>query len=608
MTQYILKSFLAVVLCSTTLYAQPVEELVPISSRPVTEKAPLQKKKTTASVQLPFFDDFSYNSHIPDTTLWEDANVYINQTYSEAPPTIGVATFDGLNKDGIAYDLSNLSTDSCDVLTSRGINLSGTSDTVYLSFFWQAGGLGERPESNDSINLKFYDPTAKKWFRVWAMKSEDSTAFRQVMIPITAPQYLKDGFKFRFTSFGAQAGAFDVWNLDYIRINDQRTKNDTLFDDVAFTRPHPTLLAGFESMPWFHYSSFIPNKQILLLYYQRNKRNASQNMNLCEFQIRQGSTILSADPVGKPGKDDNHVDHVETVFDCDVGNFFQNLVIPNQEFEITAYQTYWGSNEDDSPNDTIRRHQLFSNYYALDDGSAERAYQVVDNKDGFIITKYDIAQADSIKGLYLYFLPSEYSIEDKKFSIVIYANNNNFPGALIYESDSLYTPRFTSTNFFLPYQLDVKGVPVSGPVFVGIRQASNVRLPIGFDVNSPSRSKTFYGKSFDIYESFLRGNIMMRPYLRYQPKDLSKVQEDVNTANLNIYPNPASDILHIESTEEILSYDFQILNLSGQIVQEGQVQGVLHLDAKLTDGIYVLKLKDSSGEFAPILKKIVLKK
>ena len=52
---------------------------------------------------LPFFDDFAYNSKIPDPARWVDKNVFINQTMAVDPPSIGVATFDGLNSNGTPY-------------------------------------------------------------------------------------------------------------------------------------------------------------------------------------------------------------------------------------------------------------------------------------------------------------------------------------------------------------------------------------------------------------------------------------------------------------------------------------------------------------------------
>lgn len=623
MTQRYLSLLAGFFLISGTLLAQPAEELVPITARPQSDAPARFKKKTTASITLPFFDDFSYNQHYPDTALWEDAYVYINQTYAQSPPTLGVATFDGLNKDGLPYDISRLNTDSCDVLTSRAIDLSNTVDSVYLSFFWQAGGLGEHPENLDSLNLKFYNPQSKRWNRVWGISGVDSSGFNQAMVPVNGSQYLRDGFKFRFTSYGAPAGAFDTWNIDYVRMDDQRTKNDTAFKDPAFTRPHPSLLKSFEAVPWFHYNTqfqSIENKKAFFnIFYRRNVGpGSSYALDLGVFQISLGGSMIAGNPSGKGDIDNGDPDNVEIGFESPIVTIpggdtgFVVPTPPQNEFNLMAYQTYKGlSSSEMTSNDTIVRHQIFKNYYALDDGSAERAYQVRDNRGGFVISKYDIAQADSIKGIYIYFLPSQYNIEDNQFSIVIFENNNNLPGNLIYESDSLYTPRYTSTNFLLPYQLDIpSGVWVTGPVFVGIRQVTNVRLPIGFDVNTPKRGKIYFGTNTPtgLYESFQEGNLMMRPYLRYQPKDLKLPDTEPQKIAVEIYPNPASDFIHIATTEPNAEYNFYLTNISGQLIQQGEVNDGIRLAPNVDSGIYLLRLQDPTGKKAPVVKKILVKR
>ena len=74
---------------------------------------------------LPFYDDFSYAGPYPNPSLWLDQYVFVNNTKGVAPPTIGVATFDGLNQFGYPYDSTVVSSGntiapphSSDTLTS----------------------------------------------------------------------------------------------------------------------------------------------------------------------------------------------------------------------------------------------------------------------------------------------------------------------------------------------------------------------------------------------------------------------------------------------------------------------------------------------------------
>ena len=90
--------------------------------------------------------------------LWIDQDVFINDNYAINPWTIGVATFDGLDEIGYPHDWTvSGATGWADDLTSKPIDLSTYSvgDSVYMSFFYQAGGVSLTPESDDSLVLEF---------------------------------------------------------------------------------------------------------------------------------------------------------------------------------------------------------------------------------------------------------------------------------------------------------------------------------------------------------------------------------------------------------------------------------------------------------------------
>src|SRR5664280_3179904 len=120
------------------------------------------------TLALPFFDDFSGHSVFPDRKNWTDNYVFINNTYSDRQITAGIATFDALDNSGKMYDQASTSGFEADHLTSQPINLNySSSDNIWLSFFYQAGGLGDPPEANDSLALRFYAPDEQKWYSVW---------------------------------------------------------------------------------------------------------------------------------------------------------------------------------------------------------------------------------------------------------------------------------------------------------------------------------------------------------------------------------------------------------------------------------------------------------
>jgi hypothetical protein len=103
------------------------------------------------SISLPFVEDFSYSGNHADYDKWLGFSVQINGNLPLKPPTIGVATFDGLNWKGNPYSNSTTS-GNADTLTSKPFRLAyAPSDSLYLSFFYQPGGRGNFPEFIDSL-------------------------------------------------------------------------------------------------------------------------------------------------------------------------------------------------------------------------------------------------------------------------------------------------------------------------------------------------------------------------------------------------------------------------------------------------------------------------
>src|SRR6056297_1603828 len=59
--------------------------------------------KQQSSLSLPFLDDFSVLSILPDPGRWIDQKVYVNDNYAVNQPTIGVATLDAIDENGDLY-------------------------------------------------------------------------------------------------------------------------------------------------------------------------------------------------------------------------------------------------------------------------------------------------------------------------------------------------------------------------------------------------------------------------------------------------------------------------------------------------------------------------
>jgi len=200
------------------------------------------------TVNLPFIDDFSDSYVKPIQKLWSDNSVFINSTFCIYPPTVGVATLDALQFNGSHYPAAGISPYKADYLTSQPVNLNFTpSDSIYLSFFYQAGGLAEPPEPQDSLILDFFNTSNQTWNKIWwAPEIPSPEKFIRILIKIDQPEYLVKGFRFRFRNYASQlsdpdkfdkrANA-DHWNIDYIKLDKNRSISDTVLRDVAFIEP-----------------------------------------------------------------------------------------------------------------------------------------------------------------------------------------------------------------------------------------------------------------------------------------------------------------------------------------------------------------------------------
>ena len=257
----------AILFLSVPLTCQAQEKLSRVGFNPFsvsTKHASHHTARKTAALTLPFFDDFTGYSPIPDTTLWADQEAYVNNTYAVQPVSRGVATLDNLNSQGMPYDtLQNSAFIYGDSLTSQPIDMSFSavtpSDSVYFSFFYQPQGNGYYPLPQDSLML-FFKNIFGDYKKVWSVPGPDTgsglQAFRQVLVPITDSLFFGGQFQFRFVNIAATFWGGADWNIDYVRLNSGRFAADSEIMDVAITCNPSFLLNDYTSMP---YSQFLAN-------------------------------------------------------------------------------------------------------------------------------------------------------------------------------------------------------------------------------------------------------------------------------------------------------------------------------------------------------------
>ncbi len=576
-------------------FGQIMEETLPLQylKRP---SAPLYKTFDD-TIQLPIIDDFSWKKSYPRPDFWADRDVFVNTTFCVGPLSIGVATFDGTDEFGFPYAINQNGSDTvADYLTSRYIRFQNPPVNLMLSFLYQRGGLGEVPETEDSLVVEFWSPQDTTWQQVWSTVGTGTLSnFRVAAIPVDDAKYLVDGFRFRLGAYGARNGVFDVWNVDYIQLDANRNPGDTIISEPAFVRQHPFLTEDFTHIPWFHYSDALLQNNLTFTY----RRNGPPPpggwaLNLGKYVFNKDGNQLKAQltvPVIT-----NLTHNVDIDFNVPLQPISSG--IPTGEFTFFMRTWFDGTAEGLRANDTLERSIPFKNYYAFDDGTAERAYGILNQNNARVAIEFQPLAPDTLRGLMINFAHAGTDAEQNSFRIAVWSFDNGQPGSPIYVSDSVYKPQYGYYhNDFMPFELDTP-VYIPGAVYIGYIQSSANAIHIGLDQNTLNATPKFYGNGFIWYQSLVPGTVMLRPYFKYTPVNLG--EDEAQRLNVNVYPNPATDALRIENASHD-NVTWEIYNLTGQRVASGDTD--FAQVAHLPRGIYIVHVKSNR---ALSMHKIVL--
>lgn len=559
------------------------------------------KQKTTL-LTLPFFEDFTTSEIFPDPSKWLDRSVYINNTMAINPVSRGVATFDALNELSRPYDTIVFNAlVYADSLTSQPIDLSGytPADSLYLSFFYQPQGNGFSPETQDSLML-YLKKKSGVWEKIWAKEGTTVQPFQQVMIPITDTVFFHDNFSMRFVNKASINLNDDVWNLDYIRLDAGRHMYDTLVDDVATTLQPPFILNDYTAMP---YRQFVADMAGSLV--SQHHFTVRNNMNALRA-IQYGYTareILSNTPLYSSSLSNTNLqpgEELQIDYPMYSVAFTPTHVNDKVVFEQKYYATTVGGT-DSKENDTIVCEQVFDNYLAYDDGTAEKSYFLKQfaSVPAKAAVEFYLYESDTIGGAAIYFGRQVPSATNKYFTIEIYQDIaiNGGTDQLVYVQDFLF-PAYTDTiNKFFVYRFDSPVMMPPGKFYFVVVQPANSgsdSLYYGLDVNRMGANYHYYSV-YNYWEpSMIQGALMFRPMLGTQIRTTrANDRNPIHPKSLSLMPNPAADYLYLTSSSDLQEYT--IMNMLGQRVQQGTLSQNSIEVASLQPGIYIIQVQTTQG-------------
>lgn len=605
-------------------------KLFPLTRNPLVTNPPkfnplIVQRSITDTLTLPFFEDFSQELGYPRGTRFTDKQVWINNNFGIKPPSYGVATFDHLDAYGNPYDpLNKMVSVFADSLTSQPINLqyywSGANtinykptDSIYISFFVQLQGLGDIPDSEDSLLLYFKNRNGD-FERVWGIKGGKQTPFIQYFVAIDQYDYFIPDFQFRFVNFTKASGNLNHWHLDYIRIDKNRTVNYTDIQDVAISTLNLYPIKNFSNVPYKHYfynKSTLKGTGYLLGMNNLNANTAVQTRIGLTIKNQYNQQLYNIPPFTNVRNLAANRDSIEK-FD---GLLFDTLsgATPKLSFEFEIQP----QGNDETPtqfnsttnNNKISMEHTFMPWYSYDDGSAEGGfgldYENLGNIKGQFAMEFDVQHPDSLRGLAIYFNQSLNDVSGRNFRLRVWRALSPIGAPdkqdlLIYEFP-IDRPVYTdSINHFSFIFFDSVLYLPKGKYYAGWQQSVPFILNVGYDNNY----RYNYGNNpnphlfYNLLGSWERSDpsIMGTPMIRMlfgERIDYSFGTVRLESLAVKTFPNPCTHWISVSGWIPEHSL-YEIRDVRGVKMQEGVLQDKLDV-VNLPNGNYQLIVRGKDG-------------
>ena len=605
-----MRKVLIFIFMMSILALQAQEYILVLESNPLlkTTQKKMSKMRTTSSLSLPFLDDFSYNSYFPDNLLWEDSSVFINRSYPVNPVTIGVATFDGLDANGMAYDiLASTQGKRADSLTSKAIDLSAV-DSAYLLFYYQAEGLGDNPQTEDSLVLEFLSGIDTLglpiWQHIWSIAGQSTQEFQRMEFNIKGANYLHTEFRFRFRNYATLSGNYDHWHIDYVKVDAYSAGQIPDLNDITFVYENPKLLKRYREMPWVQFVNYESVEMVDSINPLIRNNEAGISVDY-RYNVFENNLLIDSFPyIGTGWRNYNNIQEYSII-----GNYSHDpiVLIDDSKFISSQVDTVIFKMQhiikttpnDYKNNDTLSHYQKFNSNYAYDDGVAEFAYGM--NVQGAKMAyQFELNKTDSLRMIQIYFAPMQSNVSNIPFYLIVWEDNNGLPGNVLLR-DTVYPVYEERTNFHNYYLSTPIGL--DGVFYVGIEQTTNDMLNVGLDRNSLANNYMFYNVGGGWHYSQFPGAWMIRPVLRGTPI-ISSSNNQLKQDDIQIFPNPFSDfttILIDNSAKNLIL----LFDISGRLISKFRVNKKSFQFSKnnLKSGVYILQVQNKKEVFR---KKLVI--
>ena len=196
------------------------------------------------------------------------------------------------------------------------------------------------------------------------------------------------------------------------------------------------------SMPWRHYSlnpaAYLANSVVTQHRSFGDNANSQENIGLKVQRVDVSGLVEAYVPIAGSIPNNSvqglfETDYVadielpEVLFDPAVSDSFATFHVSMWEDEVGAANLTSQSGVPD--NDSIVHVQVFRDYYAYDDGSAEKAY-ALDSQvgGGELVVAFDLQDADTLEGLWIHFAPFFDDAVGETYTLKVRGEDGENPG------------------------------------------------------------------------------------------------------------------------------------------------------------------------------------
>tara|TARA_Y100000816_G_scaffold172016_1_gene123594 strand:+ start:19546 stop:21309 length:1764 start_codon:yes stop_codon:yes gene_type:complete len=536
------------------------------------------------NINLPIWDDFS-SSDILNNLFWsEGENISINDYYNADAPSINVIEFDGLNNSGSPYN-NESGYGVCDVLISDEINLKSKSvkDSIYLSFFWNFNINGEFPDYEDTLKVDFLNED-NEWINVWntnggILNFNDQFIYNDILVE---NNFFHENFMFKIYNQGNSEGPYDSWLIDYIYLNENRKKNDSIFLDRSISHKSNKIFKDHISIPIDHILNSDPFVDSISIKINNLDNNIQPiNYTFKSYYDSFEFLIYNNEPLSPIlGGFEKRIIKSKPINISDILNEKDSSSINFLFFIESGDSSY--VNQNLKSNDSMRFTINFSDYYAYDDGSAEFAAGL-NQKNSELVLKHQTFAEDTLTHIKIYFPFNLYSSYNSNIELVIYKDLQN--------ENSKIVSQISQVSFDNNYQIYELNNPVivKDSFYVGFRQLEDNFLPVGLDKNNNTSDKIYYKIDNNWYKNdIIEGSLMIRPIFRNSDYILTGTESEKLKNSITIFPNPSNGIFHLSKLVESI----KVFDLTGKLVFSNDKSDSIDLTNK-KNGIYFVQIKDS---------------